>query len=159
MQRRAGAGHQRVYAQLREHGRGRLHLGGPTPRVLDRAADDPLHGGRVRRRQLGGDVLPQPRFHPGRPGGLQRLDYGRRHALVEDAAQELLAGGEPGRTVEDLDLGAQGPQRAREPRGSVPARQHGDAQAAPGHGGHHRDVGERHAAGLGDLRQLAFGAR
>jgi hypothetical protein len=151
VQRRAGAGHQRSHAQLGEHGGGRFHLGGPAPRVLDGAADDPLHGGRVGRRQLGGDVLPHPRFHPGRAGGLKRLDDGRRHALVEDAAQELLAGGETGRTVENLDLGAQGPQRAGEPRGPVPARQHGDAQAAPRHGRHHCDVGERHAAGLGDL--------
>jgi hypothetical protein len=123
------------------------------------AVDDPLHAARVGRGQFGGDVLAQPRLLACRPGGLQRLDDGRGHALVEHAAQQFLAGREPGRPGQDLDVGAQRGQQAGVARGAFPAGQHGDAQAAPWDGGHHRDIRERHAARFGDARQFLLDAR
>jgi hypothetical protein len=126
--------------------------------VPARAVDDPVHGGGFGRGEFGCDVLPQPRFFARGPGGLQGLDDRGRHALVKDAAQELLAGREPGRAVEHLDAGAQGPQQRGVADGSGSAGQHRDPQAAPGHRGHHRDVGERHACVSREDGQLPLGA-
>jgi len=104
-------------------------------------------------------VLAQPLFVARGPGRVQGLDDRGGHALVEHAAQELLAGGEPGRAVEHLDPGAQRAQQSGVAGGAGSAGQHGDAQAAPGHRGHHCHVGERDAGLLRDVRQLSFGAR
>jgi hypothetical protein len=93
------------------------------------------------------------------PGRLERLDDGRGHALVEHAAQQFPGRREPGRPGQDLDVGAQRGQQDGVALGGVPAGQHGDPQAAPGDGGHHRDVGEGHAAGFGDAGELTLGAR
>jgi hypothetical protein len=103
----AGVGHHGLDAELGEHVGGGLHLGGPAPRVPCGAVDDPLYAALVRRGQLGGDVLAQPLLVARRPGGLQRLDDGRGHALVEHAAQQFLAGREPGRTGQHLDVRAE----------------------------------------------------
>jgi hypothetical protein len=159
MQGAAGVGHHGPHAEFGEHVGGRLHLRGPAPCVPGGAGDDPLHAARVGRGQLGGDVLAQPRLMACRPGGLQRLDDGCGHALVEHAAQQLLAGREPGRPGQDLDVGAQGGQQTGIASGAVPAGQHRNAQAAPGDGRHHRDIRERHAAGFGDARQFSLDAR
>ena len=159
MQGAAGVGHHRSHAQFGEHvGRG-FHLGGPAQRVPGGTVDDPLHAARVGRGQLGGDVLAQPLFVACRAGGLERLDDGRGHALVEHAAQQLPGGREPSGPGQHLDAGSQRGEQASIAFGAVPAGQHRDAQAAPGDGRHHGDVGEGHAAGFGDARKLPFKAR
>jgi hypothetical protein len=93
------------------------------------------------------------------PRGVQGLHHRGGHALVEHAAQEFPAGREPGRPVEHLDIGAEGPEDGRVARGAGSAGQHRDAQAATGHRSHHRDVGERDARFSGELGQLPFSAR
>jgi len=123
------------------------------------AVGDPGQGGVVHGGQLGGDVLAQPLFVARGPGRVQGLDDRGGHALVEHAAQEFLAGREPGRAVEHLDPGAQRAQQGGVACGAGSAGQHGDAQAAPGHRGHHRHVGEGDAGLLRDVRQLSFGPR
>jgi hypothetical protein len=155
----AGVGHHGRHAQFGEHVGGRLHLGGPAYRVPGGAIDDPPHAARVGRGQFGDDVLVQPLLLAGGAGGLERLDDGRRHALVEHAAQQLLGGREPGGPGQDLDTGPQGGQHAGVGFGAVAAGQHGDAQTAARDGGHHRDVGEGHAGGHGDTLELPLGAR
>jgi hypothetical protein len=45
----AGVGHQRRYAQLGEHVRGRRHLGGAASRVPSGAVGDPVDDGGVGR--------------------------------------------------------------------------------------------------------------
>jgi hypothetical protein len=70
------------------------------------AVDDPLDRSGVRRGQLGGDVLAQPRLVTRGPSRVKGFDHRRGHALVEHAAQELLAGREAGRTIEHLDVRA-----------------------------------------------------
>jgi len=155
----AGVGHHGPDAEFGEHVRGRFHLGRTAQRVPGGAVDDPLHAARVGRGQLGGDVLAEPRFIARGPGRLQRLDDGRGHALVEHAAQQFLAGREPGRPGQHLDVGTQRSQQAGVAFGAGPAGQHGDTQASPGDGRHHRDVGEGHAPGLGDAGQLPLEAR
>jgi hypothetical protein len=155
----AGVGHEGRHAEFGQHGRGCLHLGGTPHRVLTGAIDDPVHGGGVGRGQFGGDVPRQPLLVPGGPGGGQGLDDRGRHALVEHAAQELPGGGEPGRAVEHLDVGAQRGEDGGVARGAGPAGQHRDPQAAPGHRGHYRDVRERDARFLGDAGQLPLGPR
>jgi hypothetical protein len=94
----------------------------------------------------------------GRPGRIERLDDGRGHALVEDAAQQFPGGREPGRPGQHLDIGAHRRQQGGVPRGSVPAGQHRDAQAATRDGRHHGHVGERHAARCGDAGEFPLGA-
>ena len=158
MQGAAGAGHQRRYAELGKHLRGRRHLGAAPHRVPAGAVGDPVHGGGVGRGELGRDVLPQPRLVARGPGGLQGLDDRAGHALVKHAAQEFLAGREPGRAVEHLDAGAERPEQGGVAGGSGSAGQHRDPQAAPGHRGHHRDVGERHACVSRQDCQLPLGA-
>jgi hypothetical protein len=103
-------------------------------------------------------VLPQPRLVASGPRGLQGLDDRGGHALVEHAAQEFLAGREAGRAVEYLDTGAQRPEQGGVAGGSWSAGQHRDAQTAPGHRGHHRDVGERHARVGREACQQPLGA-
>jgi hypothetical protein len=152
----AGLGDERTHAQFGKHLGGRFHLGGAAHRVPPGAVDDPRHGAGVGRGKLGGDVLAQPLLVPRGPGGIERLHDRGGHALVKDAAQELLGRREPGRAVEHLDDGAERGQQARVPRGAVTAGEHGDAQAAPGHGRHHRHVGEGHSRGLADPGQLEF---
>ena len=158
MQGAAGPGHQWRHAEFGEHLRGRLHLGGASHRVPAGAVGDPVHGGDFGRGEFGRDVLPQPQFVARGPGGLQGLDDRGRHALVEHTAQEFLAGREPGRAVEHLDAGAQGPQQRGVSGGSGSAGQHRDPQAAPRHRGHHRDVGKRHACVSREDCQLPLGA-
>jgi hypothetical protein len=102
-------------------------------------------------------VFSQPPLVVRGPGRVQGLHDRGGHPLVEHAAQELLAGGEPGRAVEHLDIGAEGPEQGGVADGAGSAGQHRDAQAAPWHRGHHRDVGERDACFLRDIRQLPFG--
>jgi len=155
----AGVGHQRRHAKFDEHVRGRPHLGGPAHRVPAGAVGDPVQGGGVGRGEHGADVLAQPLLLPCGPGSVQGLDDRGRHPLVEHAAQELLAGGEPGRAVEHLDGSAQRPEQGGVTGGAGPAGQHGDAQAAPGHRRHHGHVSERHARVFGEAGQLSFGAR
>jgi hypothetical protein len=155
----AGVGHHGPDAEFGQHIRGRFHLGGPAQRVPGGPVDDPLHAARVGRGQFGGDMLAQPLFLTCRAGGLQRLDDGRGHALVEHAAEQFLAGREPGRPGQHLDLGAERGQQRGEASGGVPAGQHRDVQAAPGDGRHHRDVGEGHASGLGDAGEFPLEAR
>jgi hypothetical protein len=93
------------------------------------------------------------------PRGVQGLHHRGGHAFVEHAAQEFPAGREPGRPGEHLDIGAEGPEDGRVARGAGSAGQHRDAEAAAGHRGHHRDVGERDARFSGEFGQLPFGAR
>jgi hypothetical protein len=155
----AGVGHQRRHAEFGEHVRGCFHLGGPAQGVPGGAVDDPLHAARVGRGQFGGDVLAQPLLMACGPGRLQRLDDRRGHALIEHAAQQFLAGRQAGRPGQDLDVGAQRGQQAGVAVGAVPAGQHGNPQAAPGDGRHHRDVGEGHAAGFGDTGEFTLDAR
>jgi hypothetical protein len=95
--------------------------------VPGRAVDNPLHAARIGRGQLGGDVLAQPLLVADGLGGLQRLDDRRGHALIEDAAQQLLAGREPGRPGQHLDVRAERHQQAGVAGGAVAAGQHGDA--------------------------------
>jgi len=153
----AGFGDQGRHAEFGEHVRGRCHLGRSAHRVLVRAFDDPRHGSGVGRGQLGGDVLTQPRLVIRRPGGLEGLDHGSGHALVEHAAQEFLAGRQPGRTLAHLDVGAQRGQHGGVTRRPRPAGEHGHAQAAPGYRGHHRDIGEGGDIGFQGLGWLARG--
>ena len=87
MQGAAGVGHHGPDTQFGKHVGGRFHLGGPAHRVPDGALDDPLDHARVGAGQFGGNVLTQPLLLTGRPGGLQGLDDGRGHALVEHAAE------------------------------------------------------------------------
>jgi hypothetical protein len=155
----AGVRHGGRHTQVGEHVRGRRHLGGAAHRVPAGAVDDPLDRSGVRRGQLGGDVLAQPRFVTGGPGRIKGFDHRRGHALVEHAAQELLAGRQPGRPVEHLDVRAQRHQDGGVTRRSRRAGEHRDAQAAPGYRRHHRDIGEGHACRLGDARELPFGPR
>jgi hypothetical protein len=155
----AGVGHHGPHAKFGQHVRGRFHLGGPAQGVPSGAVDDPLDAARVGRGQFGGDVLAQPLLLTRRPGGLQRLDDGRGHALVEHAAKQFLAGREPGRSGQHLDVGTERGQQRGEASGGVPAGQHGDAQAAPRNGRHHRDVGEGHASSLGDPGEFPLEAR
>jgi hypothetical protein len=155
----AGVGHERRHAEFGQHGRGRLHLGGTPHRVLMGAVGDPVHGGGVCRGQFGGNVLSQPPLVPGGPRGGHGLDDRGRHALVKHAAQELPGGGEPSRAVEHLDASAEWGEEGGVARGAGAAGQHRDAQAAPGHRGHHRDVRERNAGFRGDARQLPLGPR
>jgi len=159
VQSAAGVGHQGRHAEFGEHVRGRLHLGGPAHRVPAGTVGDPVHGGGVGRGQLGGDVLAQPLLLPCGPGGVQGLEDRGRHPLVEHAAQEFLAGREPGRAVQHLDGSAQRPEQRGIEGGAGPAGQHGDAQAAPGHRRHHGYVSERHARVVGEAGQLPLGAR
>jgi hypothetical protein len=153
----AGFGDQGRHAELGEHVRGRCHLGRSAHRVLVGAFDDPHHGSGVGRGQLGGDVLTQPRLVIRRPGGLEGLDHGSGHALIEHAAQEFLAGREPGRAVKHLDARAERAQQGGVARRRPAAGEHGHAQAAARHGGHHRDIGKRDAGRRGDIRELSFG--
>jgi hypothetical protein len=155
----AGVRHHGRHAKFGEHVRGRLHLGGAADRVPAGAVDDPLHRPGVGRRQLGSDVLAQPRLVTRGTGRLQGLGHRRGHALVEHAAQEFLAGRQPGRTVVHLDVSAQRRQDGGVTRRSRSAGEHGNAQAAPGYRGHHRDVGEGDACRLGDAGELPFGSR
>jgi hypothetical protein len=104
-------------------------------------------------------VFLQPLLVAGGPGSVQGLDDRGGQALVEHAAQEFPAGREPGRAVEHLDFGAEGPEDGGVARGPGSAGQHRDAQAASGHRGHHRDVGERDACFPGEAGQLPFGTR
>jgi hypothetical protein len=104
-------------------------------------------------------VFLQPLLVACGPGRLQGLDNRGGHALVEHAAQEFPAGGKPGRAVEHLDIGAEGPEDGSVARGAGSTGQHRDAQTAAGHRGHHRDVGERNACFAGEFGQLTFGAR
>jgi hypothetical protein len=101
----------------------------------------------------------QPLLLAGRPGGLQRLDDGRGHALVEHAAEQFLAGRQPGRASQHLDIGAHGTEQRGEPAGRLPAGQHRDPQATPGDGRHHGDVGEGHPPGLGQVGEFPLDAR
>jgi hypothetical protein len=103
-------------------------------------------------------VLPQPRLVASGPRGLQGLDDRGGHALVEHAAQELLAGCQPRFAVEHLDAGAQGPEQGRVAGSPGPAGQHRDVQPATGHRGHHRDIGERDARVGREAGQLTLGA-
>jgi hypothetical protein len=155
----AGVGHHGPHAEFGQHVRGCFHLGGPAQGVPEGAVDDPLDAARVGRGQFGGDVLAQPLLLTCRPGGLQGLDDGRGHALVEHAAEQFLAGREPGRPGQHLDVSAERGQQRGEASGRVPAGQHGDAQSAPEDGRHHRDVGEGHASGLGDPGEFPLEAR
>jgi hypothetical protein len=123
----AGVGHHGRHAQFGEHVRGRLHLGGPAHRVPGGAIHDPPHAVRVRAGQFGDDMLVQPLLLAGGAGGLKRLDDGRRHALVEHAAQQLLGRREPGGPGQHLDAGPQRGQHAGVGFGAVAAGQHGDA--------------------------------
>jgi hypothetical protein len=82
----AGIGHRGRHAEFGEHLRGRLHLGGPAYGVPGGAIRDPRHAARVSLGQLGADMLAHPLLMAGGAGGLQRLDDGRGHALVEHAA-------------------------------------------------------------------------
>ena len=93
------------------------------------------------------------------PGRLQGLDDRGGHALVEHAAQEFPAGREPSRAVEHLDISAEGLEDGSVARGAGSAGQHRNPQAAPGHRGHHRYVGERDVCLFGEFSQLPFGAR
>jgi len=103
-------------------------------------------------------VFAQPRLVARGPGGLQGLDDRGGQALVEHAAQELLAGRQPCRAVEHLDAGTKRLEQGRIAGGPGSAGQHRDTQAAPGHRGHHRDIGERHSRVGRETGQLAFGA-
>jgi hypothetical protein len=104
-------------------------------------------------------MLAQPRLVAGGPGGLQGLDDRSGHALVEHAAQELLAGCQPRWAIEHLNAGAQGSEQGRVAGGPDPAGQHRDAQPESGHRGHHRDIGERRARVGREAGQPPFGAR
>ena len=159
MQDAAGVRHHGRHAKFGEHVRGRFHLGGAADRVPAGAVDDPLHRPGIGRRQFGGDVLPQPRLVTRGTGRLQGLGHRRGHALVEHAAQEFLAGRQPGRTVVNLDVSAQRRQDGGVTRGPRSAGEHGNAQAAPGYRGHHRDIGEGDAGRHGDVGELPFGSR
>jgi hypothetical protein len=155
----AGVGHHGTDAEFGEHVRGRFHLGGPAQRVPGGAVDDPLHAVRIGRGQFGGDMIAQPLLVACGPGRLQGLDDGRGHAFVEHAAQQFLAGRDPGRPGQHLNVGTQRGEQAGEAPGAVPAGQHGDTQAAAGDGRHHRDVGEGHADRGGDAGELPLEAR
>jgi hypothetical protein len=157
--RAAGIGHRGRHAEFGEHLRGRLHLGGPAYGVPGGAVHDPRHAARIGLGQLGADMLAQPLLMADGAGGLQRLDDGRGHALVEHAAQQLPGGRESGGPGQHFDAGAQRGEQASVAFGAVTAGQHGDAQAAPGDGRHHGDVGEGYAAGFRDARELPFEAR
>jgi len=104
-------------------------------------------------------VFSQPLLVARGPGSLQGLDDRGGHALVEHAAQEFPAGRKPGRPVQHLDIGAEGSQDGRVARGAGTAGQHRDTQAAAGHRGHHRNVGERDACFSGEFGQVPFDAR
>jgi len=104
-------------------------------------------------------VFSQPLLVARGPGSLQGLDDRGGHALVEHAAQEFPAGRKPGRAVKHLDIGAEGSQGGTVARGAGTAGQHRDAQAAAGHRGHHRDVGERDPCFSGEFGQVPFDAR
>jgi len=153
----AGVGHHGRHAEFGEHVRGRFHLGGSAHRVPAGAVDDPLHRSGVGRGQFGRDVLAQPRFVTRGAGRLEGFGHRRGHALVEHAAQKFLAGRQPGRTVVHLDVGAQRGQHGGVTRRPRSAGEHGNAQAAPGYRGHHRDVGEGNAGRHGDAGELPFG--
>jgi hypothetical protein len=155
----AGVRHHGRHAEFGEHVRGRLHLGGAAYRVPAGAVEDPLHRPGVGRRQFSGDVLAQPRLITRGAGRLEGLGHGRGHALVEHAAQEFLAGRQSGRTVVHLDVGAQRGQEGGVTRRPASAGEHGNAQAAPGYRGHHRDIGEGGTGRLGDVGELPFGPR
>jgi hypothetical protein len=152
----AGVRHHRRHAEFGEHIRGRFHLGGAAHRVPAGAVDDPLDRSGVGRGQFGRDVLAQPRLVSRGAGRLEGLSHRRGHALVEHAAQEFLAGRQPGRTVVYLDVGAQRGQHIGVTRRSAAADKHGNAQATPGYRGHHRDIGEGEAGCLGEVGELAF---
>jgi len=153
----AGGGHQGRHAEFGEHVRGGLHLGGAAHRVLAGAVGDPFQGGGVHGGELDGDVLAQPPLVARGPRRVQGLHDRGGHPFVEHAAQELLAGGEPGRAVQHLDAGAERPEQGGVADGAGSAGQHRDAQSAPRHRGHHRHVGERDAGFARDIRQLPFG--
>ncbi len=158
MQGAAGPGHQGRHAEFAEHVRGRRHLRRATHRMPAGAVRDPVQGGGVGGGQFGRDVRAQPLLVARGPCGVQGLDDRRGHALVEHAPQELLASREPGRAVEHLDAGAEGPQERGVGRGTDAAGQHRHAQAAPRHRGHHRDVGEGDACLFREGVQLSLGA-
>jgi hypothetical protein len=153
----AGVRHHRRHAELGKHVRGRFHLGGTAPCVPAGAVDDPLHRPGVGRGQFSGDVLAQPRLVTRGAGRLEGLGHRRGHALVEHAAQEFLAGRQSGRTVVHLDVDAQRSQQSGVTRRPGSAGEHGNAQAAPGYRGHHRDIGEGGTGRLGDTGELPFG--
>jgi hypothetical protein len=123
----AGVGHQGRHAEFGEHVGGRLHLRGPAHGVPGGAIHEPGHAARVGLGELGFDVLAQPLLMAGGAGGLKGLDDGRRHALVEHAAQQLLGGREPGGPGQHLDASPQRGQHAGVAFGAVAAGQHGDA--------------------------------
>ena len=77
-------------------------------------------------------MFAQPRLVARGPGGLQGLDDRGGQALVEHAAQELLAGRQPCRAVEHLDAGTKRLEQGRIAGGPGSAGQHRDTQAAPG---------------------------
>jgi hypothetical protein len=104
-------------------------------------------------------MLAQPWLVARGPGRLQGLDDRGGHALVEHAAQELLAGRQPRWAIEHLDAGAQGSEQGSVAGRPDPASQHRDTQPAPGHRGHHRDIGERHARVGREAGQPPFGTR
>jgi hypothetical protein len=155
----AGVRHHRRHAEFGQHVRGRFHLGGAAPCVPAGAVDDPLHRPGVGRGQFSGDMLTQPRLVTRGSGRLEGLGHRRGHALVEHAAQELLAGRQSGRTVVHLDVGAQRGQQSSVTRRPASAGEHGNAQAATGYRGHHRDIGEGGTGRLGDAGELPFGPR
>jgi hypothetical protein len=157
VQEAAGVGHDGRHAEFDEHVRGRFHLGGAAQGVPAGAVDDPLHRPGVGRGQFGRDVLAQPRLITGGAGRLEGLGHRRGHALVEHAAQEFLAGRQPGRTVVHVDVSAQRCQDSGETGRPGSAGEHGNAQAAPGYRRHHRDIGEGDARRLGDVGELSFG--
>ena len=159
MQGAAGVRHQGRHAEFGEHLRGGIHLGGTAHGVPARPVSDPVQDGGIGRGKFGGDVLAQPVLVTRGPGGVQGLDDRGCHPLVEHAAQQLPGGGEPGRPVENLDLGTERAEQGGIAGGACSAGQHRDAQAATGDGGHDRDVGEREAGSFRDVRQLPFGAR
>jgi len=155
----AGVRHHGRHAEFGEHARGRFHLGGAAHRVPAGAVDDPLHRPGVGRGQFSGDVLAQPRLVTRGAGRLEGLGHRRGHALVEHAAQEFLAGRQSGRTVVHLDAGTQRGQQSGVTRRPASAGEHGNAQAAPGYRGHHRDIGEGGAGRLGYAGELPFDPR
>jgi hypothetical protein len=152
----AGVRHHGRHAEFGEHGRGRFHLSGSAHRVPAGAVDDPLHGPGVGRGQFGRDMLAQPRLVTRGAGRLESLGHRRGHALVEHAAQEFLAGRQPGRAVVHLNVGAQRGQDRGVTRCPRSAGEHGNTQAAPGYRSHHRDIGEGDAGRRGDVGELPF---